>query len=95
MRLLLETGILGVATYFGALGLLLASLFRRRGRGGPTAVWVDSAIFSLVALLLLSLVENVLYVQGFPSTVLALTAIAMKGLDQDRARGRQQGAGVQ
>jgi len=42
---------------------------------------VDAAVLCLGILLLLAVSENVLYVQGFPSAVLAVAAVALKSTD--------------
>ncbi len=81
LRLTVETGLLGAAAYFGAMVYFLVLLFKRRRRDGPVAIWTDAAIISLLAMMLLAVVANVFYVQAFPSAVLAVVAVAMKGSD--------------
>ena len=81
LRLVIETGVPGALVYFGALFYLLAILWRRRRAQGLGALWVDAAVLCLGILLLLAVSENVLYVQGFPSAVLAVAAVALKSTD--------------
>jgi len=84
LQLFVETGLMGALAYFGALAHFLVAVLRRRRRMEPPPTWADAAVLCLVLLPLLGSVANVLYVQGFPSAVLVVVAVALKSGGQPR-----------